>query len=51
MILVIISPFEEDLSLYLNKLEFPSLKDDFAHTFFEIGLLILEKIFKDFFPI
>jgi hypothetical protein len=35
-------PFEEDLALYFNNLEFPLLKDDLL---IEIGLLVLEKIF------
>jgi hypothetical protein len=40
-------PLEEDLTLYLNKLEFPSLKDNVYHV--EFGLLVLEKkIFKNF---
>jgi hypothetical protein len=29
---VIISPFEEDLALYLNKLEYPSLKDNLYYV-------------------
>jgi hypothetical protein len=34
-------PFEENLALYLNKLEFPLPKDNLI----EFGLLVLEKIF------
>jgi hypothetical protein len=36
-------PFEEDLALYLNKLEFP-----FVPSLIEFGLLVLEKIFEIF---
>jgi hypothetical protein len=38
-------PFEEDLPLYSNKLEFSSPKDDFVRSLIEIGLLVLNKIF------
>jgi hypothetical protein len=38
-------PFEEDLALYLNNLEFPLPKDDIVPSLIEIGLLVLEKIF------
>jgi hypothetical protein len=37
-------PFEEDLGLYLNKLEFPSLKDNLLPSLIEFGLLVLEKM-------
>jgi hypothetical protein len=40
-------PFEEDLALFLNKLEFPSFKDNLYK--FEFGQLVLEKkIIKNF---
>jgi hypothetical protein len=41
-------PFEEDLALYLNKTEYPSPKDNFVPRVIEFGLLVLEKIFKNF---
>jgi hypothetical protein len=48
-------PFDEDLNLYLSNLEFPLPKDDLLvhlynnlKKFNEIGLLVLEKIFKNF---
>jgi hypothetical protein len=40
-------PFEDDLALYLNKLEFPSPKENLS-SLIEFGLLVLEKIFKKF---
>jgi hypothetical protein len=47
-IFVILSPFEEDLALYLNKLEFSSPKDNLQKllSLNEFGLLVLEKIKK-----
>jgi hypothetical protein len=43
-------PFEEDLALYLNNLEFPLHKDDlYVPSLIEIGLLVQEK--KIFFNI
>jgi hypothetical protein len=42
-------PFEKDLSLYLNKLEFPSSKDNLYQVWFEFGWLVLKKkSFKTF---
>jgi hypothetical protein len=42
-------PLEEDLALYLNKLEFPSFKDECVPSLIEFGQLVLEKkIFKNF---
>jgi hypothetical protein len=42
-------PFEEDLALYFNNLEFPLPKDDLiVPSLIEICLLVLEKIFKNF---
>jgi hypothetical protein len=41
-------PFEEDLVLYLNKLEFP-LPKEFVPSLIEFGLLVLKKkIFENF---
>jgi hypothetical protein len=43
-IFVIISPFEENLTLYLNKLEFPSPKDNWPKCSIRIcssGVMIL----------
>jgi hypothetical protein len=47
-IFVILSPFEEDLALYLNKVEFSSPKDNLHKllSLNEFGLLVLEKIKK-----
>jgi hypothetical protein len=39
-------PFEVDLALYLNNLQFSLLTDDLL-SLIEIGLLVLEKIFKN----
>jgi hypothetical protein len=41
-------PFEQDLVLYLKKLEFPLPKYVFVPGLIEIGILILEKIFFPF---
>jgi hypothetical protein len=35
--------FEEDLALYLKKLDFPSPKDNLYHILIYLGLLVLEK--------
>jgi hypothetical protein len=42
---VIIFPFEKELALYLNKLEFPSCKDNLAYWFWRRRFL---KIFIGF---
>ena len=44
---VVISPFEKDMALHLNKLESPSPKDALCRLV-EISPVVLEKIFKRF---
>jgi hypothetical protein len=44
-------PFKQDLAFYLYKLQFPlRYICRMICIKFEIGLLVLKKIFKDFFP-
>jgi hypothetical protein len=42
-------PFEEDLALYLNNVEFPLPKDDFCQVWLKLACWFLgKKIFKNF---
>jgi hypothetical protein len=45
---VIISPFKEDLALYLNNLEFPLPKDNLYQVWLKLVLVLENKIFKNF---
>jgi hypothetical protein len=41
-------PLEEDLALYLNKLEFPSFKDKMYQVWLNLGSWLLRRFFKNF---
>jgi hypothetical protein len=47
-IFTIISPFEEDLTLYLNKLEFPSPKDNLYQVWLNLAGWFWRRFFKNF---
>jgi hypothetical protein len=48
---VIISPFEEDLALYLKKIEFPSPKDNLYQVWLNLACWFWRRRFKKFFSV